>query len=376
MSHIWAGFAPKVSALCPQVWFLYMMSSCVPVFLTTRTIHARRAGVNSESQGYDPHMTVRVFIDGVATLADLAGEDDSGLIPKSVATTKGDLLAASGSATVTRLGVGSDTQVLTADSSQLTGMKWAAGGGGGGGTGLDIITVHADYAGRVAFAAGLAVTTLHAGDALVMGAIHTTTAWDSSQAHLQIGGDADLSQYVIQRSDGGIIVDASGLASCLSVESTGYQWVATTDLDLVFVGYSTGGQSITADAVPPTLPLVVAGGVNDTFQADNSAGTIQIPLVPGSYANAAAIGAAMASRLSSGTYGFGHTFTASVTGGKITLSSPAYADQITLSTGTTNDVLAGTGFTTGQQALLTYAQMGGSAGASIATVGILRGGFV
>src|SRR5574337_406615 len=45
-------------------------------------------------------------------------------------TTKGDLIV-HGSST-TRLGVGTNGQVLTADSGQTLGVKWAAGGGGGG----------------------------------------------------------------------------------------------------------------------------------------------------------------------------------------------------------------------------------------------------
>lgn len=48
------------------------------------------------------------------------------------ATTKGDLIGYDGAA-YGRLGVGSNGQVLTADSTQPFGWKWAAGGGGGGG---------------------------------------------------------------------------------------------------------------------------------------------------------------------------------------------------------------------------------------------------
>ena len=50
----------------------------------------------------------------------------------SPTTTKGDLIVSNGTDNI-RLPVGSDTYVLTADATEASGLKWAAGGGGGGG---------------------------------------------------------------------------------------------------------------------------------------------------------------------------------------------------------------------------------------------------
>ncbi len=46
-------------------------------------------------------------------------------LDKATATTKGDLLAATAAATITRQGIGTDGQLLVADSAQTTGIKWA-----------------------------------------------------------------------------------------------------------------------------------------------------------------------------------------------------------------------------------------------------------
>jgi len=66
-----------------------------------------------------------------ATAAAAAQSTADAAIPKSVVTTKGDLLLASGAGSVARLGVGSDTQVLTADHTATNGIKWATPAAGG-----------------------------------------------------------------------------------------------------------------------------------------------------------------------------------------------------------------------------------------------------
>jgi hypothetical protein len=56
---------------------------------------------------------------------------DGLLIPKSLVTTKGDIIAATAASTPARLAVGSDGQVLTADAASTPGVKWATPSGGG-----------------------------------------------------------------------------------------------------------------------------------------------------------------------------------------------------------------------------------------------------
>jgi hypothetical protein len=50
---------------------------------------------------------------------------ENNLVDKSIVTTKGDIVVATASSTPARLGVGTNGQVLTADSTQASGIKWA-----------------------------------------------------------------------------------------------------------------------------------------------------------------------------------------------------------------------------------------------------------
>jgi len=58
-----------------------------------------------------------------------AADPHTGYVLESLIDAKGDLIAGSAADTVVRLAVGTNAQVLTADSAEASGMKWAAGGG-------------------------------------------------------------------------------------------------------------------------------------------------------------------------------------------------------------------------------------------------------
>jgi hypothetical protein len=91
----------------------------------TFTIQRGRAG--SSAVAHASGATVR----HVLTSADLVYFRDGVIvadaaIPKSTVTTKGDLIVGTGSSTVARVGVGTNTYVLTADSTETAGVKWSA----------------------------------------------------------------------------------------------------------------------------------------------------------------------------------------------------------------------------------------------------------
>jgi hypothetical protein len=57
-------------------------------------------------------------------------QDDSNAIQNAIVDAKGDLISATAADTPARLAVGTDGQVLTADSTTATGLKWAASSSG------------------------------------------------------------------------------------------------------------------------------------------------------------------------------------------------------------------------------------------------------
>ena len=66
------------------------------------------------------------YTDAITTTA-----ANAAYVPKTLTTTKGDIITATAANTPARLGVGTDAQILVADSTASTGLKWATPSSGG-----------------------------------------------------------------------------------------------------------------------------------------------------------------------------------------------------------------------------------------------------
>jgi hypothetical protein len=105
----------------------YLMQQTVMVFASAaaRTT-ALGANVAEGMMSYLKDTDAVEVYNGSAWVA----SDDPNAIQNTIVDAKGDLIAASASDTPARLAVGTNGQVLTADSSTATGLKWAAASGG------------------------------------------------------------------------------------------------------------------------------------------------------------------------------------------------------------------------------------------------------
>lgn len=143
-------------------------------------------------------------------------------------TTKGDLIVSNGTANV-RQAVGTDTYVLTADSTTATGVKWAAGGGGGSLTITNDTTTATNLYPTFAAATSGTISTIYTGDAKLLYKPSTgelTSPEVVASNGMFVNNQTISANYTIPAGStaisGGPITVASGIAVTVS---SGARWV-------------------------------------------------------------------------------------------------------------------------------------------------------
>jgi hypothetical protein len=96
--------------------------------VTSGIFPLERGGTESDLSATGPGAVVQASAGAALTVESALDEVRGGT--GQTGYTKGDLLVATASGTLVKLSVGANDQVLTADSAEASGIKWATGGGG------------------------------------------------------------------------------------------------------------------------------------------------------------------------------------------------------------------------------------------------------
>ena len=114
-------------------------------------------------------------------------QDDSNAIQNAIVDAKGDIIAATAADTPARLAVGANGTVLTADSAEATGLKWATPSSGGGMTLLSTTTL----TGASTTISSISGSYKH----LLLNLKGVTSTVDGNAANIRFNGDSGNNYY-------------------------------------------------------------------------------------------------------------------------------------------------------------------------------------
>ena len=192
-----------------------------------------------------------------------------GVVQNDIVDAKGDIIAATAADAVSRLAVGTDTYVLTADSGEATGLAWAAPTTGdvtgvAAGTNIDVASASGPVP-SVALAIDAAVDVGADGAGVDM-TFHSTTAgdymlWDASEEKLIIEGTNAATALDV--TDGNVSIGDGTLAvsGAVTVGTDG------AGADVTFHS-ATAGDSFLWDASDEKLVITGTDGANALEVAD------------------------------------------------------------------------------------------------------------
>ncbi len=116
-------------------------------------------------------------------------QDDSNAIQNAIVDAKGDLISATAADTPARLAVGTNGQVLTADSTTATGLKWATAGGGN-----FIKIASGTFTNQASVAVDSCFSSTYRNYILIANA-HAVTDTDDFQLQFRYGGTTQTTTY-------------------------------------------------------------------------------------------------------------------------------------------------------------------------------------
>jgi hypothetical protein len=205
-------------------------------------IHSARPAASAVPAGTLYSCTTHSLIyqsDGTSTWSTYATLGGSGgVAADTIWDTKGDLAVATGADTAAKLAVGSNAQVLTADSTQTTGLKWAAAGGGGAWTLLSTTTIAGS-------AAAFDVSSISGSyNDLLLVLIARCSGSFTDQILLNFNGDATSGNYAWQvtQSSAGSVLGGEGNSTtrivCGSLSGNSAPAGYFTPLEVLIPGYA------------------------------------------------------------------------------------------------------------------------------------------
>lgn len=202
-----------------------------------------------------------------------SGVAPGSLVAKSLVTTKGDIIAASAASTPARVTVGTDGQVLTADSASAAGVKWATASGGG----LTAPTLTTTNRGNTTTETVIAQATFPAGEfaagrAWVLEVAFTEGGSPSELSRLRVGtagttADTTCGSLTGSASTSGFLSRVTVYIRCLTAGTTG----SVASLHENVVGKTAANSDVRASSTSSysgTVNTTVSNFVSLTMAAD------------------------------------------------------------------------------------------------------------
>jgi hypothetical protein len=160
-----------------------------------------------------------------------------GGIQPTLLTTKGDIIVATGDATLVRQGVGTNGQVLTADSAQADGVKWAA-------PGLTLVNTTTIGTGVSSVSLNNVFSSTYRNYRVIINWLEATTGTPNVNLRLRVGGTDNTGATAYQprgwsNVSGTLAGFGSAGSSLFVAKLTGANPITIMDITLPFVALQT-----------------------------------------------------------------------------------------------------------------------------------------